>query len=222
MNARIINTIRKFVRSRGFDVVHYCPLHPYLHKVDLVLDVGANLGQTYDFFREAGYRGKIVSFEPNPQVFGQLQQKPGFDWEKQQLALSSNAGEVEFFVTSDSGYSGLHPHLSKPALEKIKVRTQRLDQIWKWDARSVFLKIDTEGHDLEVVKGATGVLDRIKYIMVETALIARYEREPILNEVVTSLAEFGFHVCKIQTVYTEPDGSGDKAMDLVFCRSQAI
>jgi FkbM family methyltransferase len=216
----LINSIRRFVRQCGFDVVHYNPLNPLLlkHKVDLVLDVGANAGQTYDLFRQAGYDGKIVSFDPNPKIFAVLNRKRGDNWEKQQLALSSTSGEAEFFTTAETGWSGLHRSLSKPTLDRFKVRTERLDKIWSWDARSAFLKIDTEGHDLEVVRGAAGVMDRISLIMVEAVLDSRYEGEPTFCQAVKGLAEFGFRACKVQQLYPAPTQGVDTGMDLVFCR----
>jgi FkbM family methyltransferase len=216
----LINTIRRFVRQCGFDVVHYNPLRPLLlkHGVDLVLDVGANEGQTYDWLRQTGYDGKIVSFDPNPTIFAALNRKPGVNWEKQQLALSSTSGEAEFFATDETGWSGLHRPLSKPTRDRFKVRTERLDKIWSWDAHSAFLKIDTEGHDLEVVRGAAGVLDKISLIMVETVLDLRYEGEPTFCEVVQGLAEFGFRACKVQQLYPAPAKGVDAGMDLVFCR----
>ena len=219
MNA-LINTIRRFVRSCGYDVVHYNPLKPLLekYKIDLVLDVGANEGQSYELFREAGYRGKIVSFEPNPKAFAVLNRKRGFDWEKHQLALSSTVGEAEFFATCDTGRSGLHAHLTEPILSKFKVPTQRLDQIWNWDKKSAFLKIDTEGHDLEVIKGAAGILDKIHLIMVEAALVSRYKGEPVFRDVVKTLGEFGFQTCKVQRLYPDPVRGVDTGMDLVFCQ----
>lgn len=216
----LINTIRRFVRRCGFDVVHYNPLKPLLlkHQIDLVLDVGANEGQSYALFRESGYAGKVVSFDPNPKVFAGLEQMPGDNWERQMLALSSASGEAEFFATRETGWSGLHRPLSKPTVEKFKVRTERLDKIWNWNARSAFLKVDTEGHDLEVVRGATGVMDKISLIMVEAVLDLRYEGEPTFYEVVKVLDGFGFHVCKVQQLYTDSAHGVDTGMDLIFSR----
>jgi FkbM family methyltransferase len=221
MNA-LTNTIRKFVRRCGYDMVHFTPLKPLLekHEIDLVLDVGANIGQTYDLFREAGFSGKIVSFEPNPEVFAILERKCGDDWEKLKTALSTTAGEAEFFATSEKDRSGLHAPLTRPVLARFKVPMQRLDQIWHWDKKSAFLKIDTEGHDLEVLRGATGVLNKINLVMVEAALTSRYEGEPVFLDVVKTLGDFGFQICKIQRIFTDPARGVDTDMDLIFCRGE--
>jgi len=215
-----INNVRKMVRRCGFDVVHFNPLKPLLekHQIDLVLDVGANEGQSYQLFRQAGYAGKIVSFDPNPKVFAGLERLGGRDWEKQRLALSSASGEAEFFATCETGWSGLHRNLSLPTVETFKVRTERLDRIWNWNASRAFLKIDTEGHDLEVVRGASGVMDKIRLIMVEAVLNPRYEGEPIHYQVVTAMHEFGFDVCKVQQLYTDSAHGVDTGMDLIFSR----
>jgi hypothetical protein len=58
--------VRKFVRGRGFDLIHYAPWKNLFEtfRIDLILDVGANSGQTYDAFRWAGFDGPICSLGP--------------------------------------------------------------------------------------------------------------------------------------------------------------
>ena len=59
-----------------------------LSKADLVIDVGANDGQTVAFFRGYGYKGKIVCFEPNPPVFERL---------RKNMAKEIQAGQMEIY-----------------------------------------------------------------------------------------------------------------------------
>lgn len=74
--------IKKLVRNLGFELKRYKPnlsetarmqqLLAY-HKIDLVFDIGANIGQYAMFLREIGYSGRIVSFEPLSSAHAQLQ-----------------------------------------------------------------------------------------------------------------------------------------------------
>ena len=49
------------------------------HDINLVLDVGANIGEFVQKIRRLGYRGLVVSFEPNPEAFAQLTRRWGSD-----------------------------------------------------------------------------------------------------------------------------------------------
>jgi precorrin-6B methylase 2 len=77
----IISTVRKFVRKQGYDLVRHKELSEWLeyHEVDVVLDIGANDGRYAMEMREAGWAGKIVSFEPNPEAYNRLAARMSHD-----------------------------------------------------------------------------------------------------------------------------------------------
>ena len=117
-------------------------------------------------------------------MFKLLEQRPGHDWRRFPVALSSRSGQAVFHITNSDNSNSLQiPLVGVKVTGEITVPTLRLDEFWireSLTAKNVFLKIDTEGHDLEVVKGASGILDRVSLIMVETAPIPRYQGEPAL------------------------------------------
>src|SRR5688572_4694911 len=130
--------------------------------VDLVLDVGANIGQFAIRTRRAGYEGRIVSFEPLESAFAELGEAAGSDpdWEIRRHALGSSEGEAEINVSRNSYSSSMlginERHLASDpdseyvATERIEVR--RLDSIWdevSAGARQPFLKLDVQGFELE-------------------------------------------------------------------------
>lgn len=134
-----------------------------------VLDVGANIGQSAVQFRKVFPEAVIHSFEPvgsTVEIF-----KRNVDdalVHVHQLALGAAPGRVEMQVSRDAGTSDMnsigrsHPFLHDQALTKEVVEMTTLD-LWCATARIEevdFLKIDTEGHDLEVLKGAEGLLAR--------------------------------------------------------------
>jgi FkbM family methyltransferase len=146
--------IRKAVRRRGFDMIHYVPWdNLFAHfKTDLILDVGANVGQTYESFRWAGFKGPICSFEPNPEMFQKLERKPGFDWQRLPYALSNQSGQLKFYISNHDNACSLQ----KPEADfqrahdlqitkEITVPAHRLDELWNkqgFSAKNAFLKID--------------------------------------------------------------------------------
>ena len=110
-------------------------------------------------------------------------------------------------------------------LGEINVQTYRLDELWdkqRFSARRVFLKIDTEGHDWEVVKGASGILDRIQLIMVETGPVPRYQGEPTLPEMVQNMDKLGFCVCRVEKNSFNAAAGLDTALDIVFARRELL
>src|SRR5438874_6323008 len=74
---------------------------------DCVIDVGANAGQFGHQLRAAGYKGLILSFEPDPAVFRELQRNAGGDaaWEAFSMALGAQRGELQLNIMSRSEFN---------------------------------------------------------------------------------------------------------------------
>ena len=100
---KLLAMLQSCTRRLGWDIVPYnAEQHAQLrryrlllhHDIDLVLDVGANIGQFGRELRRAGYRGRIVSFEPLADAFAALQATASQDsnWQTVQLALGSTPG----------------------------------------------------------------------------------------------------------------------------------
>jgi FkbM family methyltransferase len=162
-----------------------------LHDPDLVVDVGANRGQFADQLRSVGYTGKIISIEPQASLAASLRARAaseGSDWE----IIHGSAGEIEGRMTlhtfTDDTFSSLHlpnktAHENFGALptqtapESVTVR--RLDS-WLAEhnaisARRIFLKTDTQGHDLSVLRGAPRTLSRSVIVMAEGSFVPLYD-----------------------------------------------
>src|ERR1700751_2124160 len=97
---------RRTLRRYGLALVRYAP-DEYSHllrqqlleqaRVNLVLDVGANLGQYVDHLGGEGYPGRIVSFEPTASTFDQLRIRSKDDpaWHVRRLALGEERGTAQ-------------------------------------------------------------------------------------------------------------------------------
>ena len=79
-----------------------------------------------------------------------------------EVALADRAGEATFYInTKLSGFSGLQRHGDEGEHQALTVRTARLDECLA-DRRVDFIKLDVEGGELGVLRGANGVLERWK------------------------------------------------------------
>ncbi|MEM9018802.1 MAG: FkbM family methyltransferase, partial [Verrucomicrobiota bacterium] len=163
----------------------------------LVIDIGANEGQFATLIREAGFRNLLFSVEPNPVVFAELTERhPEGEFQVNQSGLvGAETREVEFPVSKSSEFSSLHPpsdlgeesfgefmESSETVICEMKPLLAWLESAdVKWDA-PVFLKTDTQGHDLEVLRGAEPLFSNTAVILTEIAIEPLYEGAPDREE----------------------------------------
>ncbi|MGM5025786.1 FkbM family methyltransferase [Tardiphaga sp. 862_B3_N4_1] len=135
----------------------------------VILDVGANAGQYAELVRELGPKTVIHSFEPHPKSFAKLSDlRDRLDVNVHAMALGDIQSEIEFFDYADDAGSQ-HASVYRDVIEvvharpaaSVKVRCETLDVIApQLGIKHIgLLKIDTEGHDYSVLKGACGLLD---------------------------------------------------------------
>jgi FkbM family methyltransferase len=124
------------------------------------LDVGAHAGSVLAEMVRIAPRGRHVAWEPLPAFAGELRQRfPTV--EVREAALGDRAGERAFaHVVEDPGWSGFlaRPTPSESQVEALAVRVERLDDALPDEVRPVFLKIDVEGAEEEVLLGALETL----------------------------------------------------------------
>jgi FkbM family methyltransferase len=197
--------------------------------VDLVIDVGANRGQYAAALRAAGYRGRIASFEPLAEPYGALAGAAAGDarWDTWGLALGARRAVAGLHVTEDSRNSSLLAvgprHLravpDSRAVARETTEMERLDDVWPrvvGDARRPYLKVDTQGYELEVLRGATATLDAIAFVEAELSLVSTYDGGPLFAEVVGFLAGHGFEPIAFEGVLDDPDTGEMLQADAIF------
>ena len=130
----------------------------------ILVDIGANKGEWSNYalsvLKEVGIKGRVFACEPTESTFAYLSERIGNDPSVRVLkvALSEQSGETDFFVVGDlAGTNSLNP-IESARVER--VRTQRFDDFCaEYGLKNIlFVKCDTEGHDMSVLRGANHVL----------------------------------------------------------------
>lgn len=198
--------------------------------IDMVIDVGASVGQYASNLLAAGYSGRIESFEPIPKMYSRLRQRaePEALWDVFNFALGAEEGQLAFNVTRDSVLSSpLFPskelvttvpvaHVAR----SISVPVRRLDT---FDFTGpAMLKIDTQGFEHQVLDGASGVMSQIDAIDIEMALVELYEGGSSIYDLLPRLHEEGFSVVSIDPGHTDPGTAQTLDVDVLLVRGSAL
>jgi FkbM family methyltransferase len=122
------------------------------------IDVGCHLGSVLHKFTSQSPNGHHIAVEPLPYKAQWLRRRyPRVD--VHQVALGEEECRVSFFFNPRrSGFSGLRIHGAANGIEKIEVECKRLDDIVSKDHRIDFLKVDVEGGEYGVIRGARRII----------------------------------------------------------------
>jgi FkbM family methyltransferase len=131
------------------------------------LDIGAHNG-LYSLLasKKVGPRGRVISFEPSPRERKALRLNLALNWMRnvsvQGMALGSEAGEADFYLVEGyaTGCNSLRPPAVESETRKLRVKTISLDEFLRDRRihRVDFIKLDTEGAELEILRGARKLL----------------------------------------------------------------
>ncbi len=178
--------------------------------VNVVLDVGANRGQFAKRLRRDGYTGRIVSFEPIPHIADELEKAAAEDpdWRVLRYALGERDETVEINVSEGQGrLSSLLPASEFgrswssriDAGTPVSVAVRRLDGLFDEALAGVgeprvYLKLDTQGFDLQAFAGAGERAADIVGMQSELSVVPLYEGMPHLTEQLSTYEAAGFQL----------------------------
>ena len=166
-----------------------------------LIDVGANKGQFSIVARQLFPQLQIHAFEPlesERKLYSSVVSEPVAMYP---TALSDTTGNAKFFITSRLDSSSLlRPGRGQQAAYGVTssaettIAVARLDEFFQpWNlTRPILLKIDVQGAELRVLRGAVGILDLIDAIYCEVSFVELYTEQPRPEEIVAFLAGAGF------------------------------
>ncbi len=189
----------------SFEVVSN--LKEMVPELDYIIDVGANSGQ---FSKVVGYfypQATIDAFEPLPNLYSKIEKT--FENKKNirtyNVALGNENGTIMFnknnygHISSILEISNTNKHYPKQKndLNQIVVEIKTLDSlnlIKNKTKGTALLKLDVQGYELEVLKGATETINNIDYIVIEANLEELYSNQPSFTKMNSYLNESEFEL----------------------------
>jgi FkbM family methyltransferase len=242
---KLISLIRKFAKFFGILIIKNSSSNSpekqlstilNLLNIDVVFDIGANEGQFAREIREHGYSGKIISFEPltsaRKNLLSFAKRDPG--WKvHEQSAIGEQDGEIEFHISGNSVSSSILPMLkshSSAAEGSAYVGSERV-KIFMLDSLAnryldknynLFIKIDTQGYEWQVLDGATETLKCAQGLLCELSLVPLYHEQRLWRDIVDRLDRQGFMLWALQKGFTEPSTGQSLQMDGIFVRKTVL
>lgn len=201
-------------RRRGERELHLVPWLADPQRVSV--DAGANRGVWTEVLRR--HSRKVCAFEPNPKMFAELRRCARPEVAAYPFALSDRNGAAELLVPrNDRGFSNQGASLSAARIGEgrfasVAVETRRLDDLGLGAVG--FIKVDVEGHELEVLEGARDTLRRDRPTLV-VEIEERYHASGI-GELLRAICDFGYVALCLQRGRLRPVCD----LDLVACHSR--
>ena len=233
--------LKTLLRKAGFEVERYRPISSPVarrmhllesNRIDLVFDVGANVGQYAASLREGGYRGRIVSFEPLTSAFSRLEASTEADplWQVVNIGLGDRDERATINIAGNSQSSSLLDMLPahlKSAPEsayvgKEEITVSRLDSVFSKYHRQgdrTFLKLDAQGYERKILEGASLSMRDILGIQLEMSIEPLYNNEMPYLEMLGYLAGMGFTLASIEPGFGDPVSGRMLQMDGIFFRA---
>ena len=197
-----------------------------------IYDIGANEGQFAKELRYYGYAHKIISFEPLSIEHATLNNNSKSDknWEVyERVAIGDENKNIEINISKNSVSSSIlnikNEHIDAAPeskfVSKQKVNQVKLNDVFKKISKNLsnsFLKIDTQGYEFQVLKGADQVLSNFKGVLVEVSLAELYEGQKNWIDIIEYLKSLGFKIWSIDRGFTNKKNGKTLQVDLVFFR----
>jgi FkbM family methyltransferase len=193
--------IRYFIKSRGqlyanglkertLDLIESYNINKIeFHEGDLIVDVGANVGDLIHYFPNQRY----IGFEPSPEEFKALEKNKNSNCEVFNLCIAEEEKQITFYISSAGADSSIYLPLK---LERIiEVQSRRLDELI--DEPIKLLKIDAEGAEVEVIKGCKRLMGITQFIAIDLGFEKSVKQESTAPPVFEILYSHNFKLIAI-------------------------
>ena len=201
--------------------------------IDMLFDVGANTGQSAIEYFNNGFKGSIVSFEPllNEHIELKQNSKKYKNWiVAPRTAIGDKDGYIKINVAGNSGSSSILPMMETHSNAAPKsgyvgvqeVEIKKLDsvnQIYINESSSIFLKIDTQGYESQVLKGSSELLKQTLGLHLELSLVELYSGQTLWKELIEQVEKMGFVLWSIEPGFYDLKSGKMLQIDVIFFRN---
>lgn len=202
-------------------------------QVNLVFDVGANVGQYGRELRGLGYGGRIVSFEPVESAHLRLKDVAALDagWViAPRTAIGSEEGVISINVSASSAYSSVlksanwleRTDANSAAAHEEQVPLVTLNSVapqYMEPGDVVFLKVDVQGFEYEVLHGADKILCGLCGVQLELSLLPLYQGEKPFRFMLDFMESKGFELYSLASVFADETTGREIQLDEIFVRA---
>lgn len=202
--------------------------------IDLVIDVGANKGQFAQKIRQIGYKQKIISFEPLKEVYSELISNSLNDnnWEiYPMVAVGDSNSKIRINVSENLASSSVleiqNEHIiaekSSRYIKSYKVDQVRLDDLnFKTGFSSIFLKIDVQGYEFNVLRGAEDLLKKIALLKIEISFTKLYQGTYDWKKLINFLESKGFEIWDFENGFRNKNNLKLLQADVIFVNNKFL
>ena len=236
--------LRSVARRCGYEISRYSPETNHtarllrcletLH-IETVVDVGANVGQFARGLRAAGFAGRIISIEPQRDAHEALvshaSKDPLRNWQVMPcVAVGEVESTLDLHIAGNSWSTSLLPVLdahtdAEPSSRKVRterIPVKRLDDLLRTTdlvlSQPLLIKLDVQGYESQVLRGATGVLPAASAILTEMSLTPLYDGQVMWRDLYDQIIAYGFEVFDINPGFADPSTGRLLQMDGLFTR----
>lgn len=176
----------------------------------VMFDIGANIGQTTLSMRDLFPGATVHAFEPGSEAFARLSESlgdtPGVHLH--QVAIGSAPGRIQFHENAESTMSSVLPLGSEgwgivKALREVELTT--VDEVCqRHDIQHIsILKSDTQGYELEVLRGATEIMEQgqVDCVFFELIFSDLYQGKPRFDTVLSFLLDRGYVLVSVYDIH---------------------
>jgi FkbM family methyltransferase len=236
MNQKLAKLVRNAINRIGWDIHRHRPVpplisHPYF---SVLLDIGANTGQYALQARSDGFKGKIISIEPSSTAHQRLSENASRDsmWiVHERIAVTASAGFIEMNVSENSQSSStkeiLTSHLEAAPnsryIARETVPTLPLDDVYELYCTandSVYVKIDTQGNEYEVLAGGRRCLEMAAAVEIELSTEPLYQDQRLFDFFIDKFQGEGFDLWDIRPVFYNVKSGKLLQFDAIFCNKR--
>ena len=193
-----------------------------------ILDIGAHSGQFYGWAKRVWPDSFIWMVEANHLHERMLENLIRFSNDAYLIAaLGDEVREVTFYTRSDkphtegNSYYKEHNYWDIPQLvQESKMTLQKLDNLFEDDTVFDIIKVDTQGSEIDILKGGKDLVSKAQAVILEVSFIPYNEGAPTDQETIDYMNEIGFE--ERMSVGEHYDGDTIVQKDLLFTNKELV